>query len=219
MSVDLAHSLTPFTPEQIRLLKRFVTQVDKLSASQFLKDSTEPIELKAELVNGQVENLRLAGPGREALDAISGTFRELYGGGKGNRTSAKAISKLIGEHADARATAAGEKLAKALKQYRAALAYRDRVDPRMGILVEDPTDSSSIQTPQQVIDVFLNGDLLHYELVKADELEDDPRYTEMLMVMLNSAIRDFAVLWQKLAVLVKRIIDDPIMVSSQATPG
>lgn len=131
----------------------------------------------------------------------------------------KAISKLIGEHADVRATAAGEKLAKALKQYRAALAYRDRVDPRMGILVEDPNDSSSIQMPQQVIDVFLNGDLLHYELAKAEELEDDPHYIEMLMVMPHSAIRDFAVLWQKLAVLVKRILDDPIMVSPQAATG
>lgn len=129
MSVNLADSLTPFTPEQIRLLKRFVTQVDKLSASQFLKDSTEPIELKAELVSGQVQNLSLAGPDREALDAIGGTFRELS---------------------------------------------------------------------------------------KADELEEDPHYTETLMVMLHSAIRDFAVLWQKLAALVKRILDDPGMVSPQA---
>jgi hypothetical protein len=216
MLVDLTESLTPFTPEQIRLLRRFVTQVDKLSASQFLKDSTEPIELKAEFVNGQVQNVSLAGPDQEALDAISGTFRELYGGGKRNQTSAKAISKLLGEHANARATAAGEKLAKTLKGYRADLADRDQVDSRMGILVEDPDDLSSIQTPRQVIDVFLNGDLLHYEPAKAEELEEDPHYTEMLMVMLHSAIRDFAVLWQKLAALVKRILDDPGMVSPRA---
>jgi hypothetical protein len=216
MSVNLTDSLTPFTPEQIRLLKRFVSQVERLQASQFLKSSTEPIELKAEFVNGQVQNLSLAGPDREALDAISGTFRELYGGGRRDHTSAKAISKLIGEHADVHATAAGEKLAKALKRYRAALANRDRVDPRMAILVEDPDDPSSTQTPRQVINVFLNGDLLHYELSKADELEEDPHYTEMLMVMLYSAIRDFAVLWQQLAALVKRILDDPGMVSLQA---
>jgi hypothetical protein len=67
MSIDLADSLTPFTLEQIRLLKRFVTQVDKLSTSQFLKDSTEPIELKAEFLNGQVDNLRLVGPEGELL--------------------------------------------------------------------------------------------------------------------------------------------------------
>jgi hypothetical protein len=123
---------------------------------------------------------------------------------------------MIGKHADARATATGDKLAKALNQYRASLAERDRIDPRMGILVEDPDDSSSTQTPRQVIDVFLNGDLLHYDLDKAEELEEDPHYTEMLRVMLHSAIRDFAVLWRRLAALVQSILDDPAMASRNA---
>ena len=62
MSVNLADSLTSFTSDELRLLKRFVSQVDRLQASQFLKSSTEPIELKAEFVNWQVENLGLVGP-------------------------------------------------------------------------------------------------------------------------------------------------------------
>lgn len=172
------------------------------------------MRLTAAVVAGRVGDIRYLGPDREALDAVAPAFRELYGGGHRNHTSATAIAKLIGRHAHAANTEPGQQLAKQLHDFRGALKDRAKSDPRVGVLVEHPgpVGSSSSLTPDDAIDLLLNGDLFHYELVKADEFEDMPLYEQGLVMMVHSAIRDFAPLWQKLDRIVSAILAEPRLV-------
>jgi hypothetical protein len=64
--------------------------------------------------------------------------------------------------------------------------------------------------------LLLNGDLFHYELEKADEFEDMPPYEQSLVMMVHSAIRDFAPLWQKLDRIVSAILVEPRLVVEEA---
>lgn len=172
------------------------------------------MRVAATFAAGRVDEIRYVGPDREALDAVAPAFRELYGGGFRNHTSATAVAKLIGRHAHEAETEPGHQLAKQLHTLRQALKDRAKSDPRMGILVEDPgpVGSSSSLTPDQAIDLLLNGDVFHYELGKADEFEDTPLYEQGLVMMVHSAIRDFAPLWQKLDRMVLAILQEPRLV-------
>lgn len=206
---DPAEHLTPFSAAERRLLVRFVARVDELRASRFLADSADPMQIRADFAGGLVTNVRFEGPGRRSVQEVIGSFRELYGGGHRNHSSAPAISKLIGEHAKARGTAAGDHLAARMNEYRKGLNQRASEDSRMAIFSEDPgsVGSSSTITPKQVIDLIINGDLLHYDPAKADQLEEDPQLTAMMWMMLHSTMRDFADHWEKLASLVREILD------------
>jgi hypothetical protein len=169
------------------------------------------MRLTATFASGQVGDIRYVGPNREALDAVAPAFRELYGGGRRNHTSATAIAKLICHHAHAAKTEPGRQLAEQLRDFRRALKNRAKRDPRIGILVERSghVGSSSSLTPNDAIDLLLNGDLFHYELEKADEFEDTPPYEQSLVLMVHSAIRDFAPLWEKLDWIVSAILIEP----------
>jgi hypothetical protein len=169
------------------------------------------MQLAATFASGQVGDIRYVGPDREALDAVAPAFRELYGGGRWNHTSAAVIAKLICHHAHAASSEPGRQLAEQLRDFRRALKNRAKTDPRMGILVEQPGNvgSSSSLAPNEAIDLLLNGDLFHYELKKADEFEGTPLYEQSLVMMVHSAIRDFAPLWQKLDRIVSAILIEP----------
>jgi hypothetical protein len=194
---DAAAHLMAFSAPELRMMRRFVTKVDELRASRFLAESQGPMEIRGELAGGLITNIRFEGPDRPLVQEVIGTFRELYGGGHRNHSSATAISKLIGEHAKARGTKAGDHMASQMKVYRQRLDQRASQDSRMAIFSEDPgaVGSSSTITPKQVIDLIINGDLLHYEPAKADQLEEDPQLTAMMWMMLHSTIRDFADHW------------------------
>jgi len=171
--------------------------------------ATRPMQIRTDFVDGLATNVRLEGPSRPLVQQIDGIFRELHGGGHRNETSALRISKIIGEHADARRTREGDRLAARMKEYRKGLRQRDSQDSRMIIFSEDagPAGSSSTLTPKQVIDLIINGDLLHYERAKADLLEEDPQFTAMMWMMLHSTIRDLADRWENLARLAREILD------------
>jgi hypothetical protein len=54
--------------------------------------------------------------------------------------------------------------------------------------------------------------VFHYDVAKADEFEDAPFLRQGLVMMVHSAIRDFAPLWQKLDRLVSAILVEPALV-------
>jgi hypothetical protein len=135
------------------------------SQDTFLAESEGPMVIRGELADGLITNVRFDGPDRPLVQEVIGTFRELYGGGHRNHSSATAISKLIGEHAKARETKAGDHMASQVKEYRQRLNQRASQNSRMAIFSEDPgvVGSSSTFPPKQVIDLIINGDLLHYD--------------------------------------------------------
>jgi hypothetical protein len=206
--------LTAFDADDTRRLRRYHRQVERLSSYRFLSESTEPMKLRGTIAAAGVGDIRYVGPDSESFDAVAPAFRELYGGGRRNRTSAPVIAKLIGRYASAADTEPGRQLANELREYRRALEERSQRDPRMGILVENspPAGSSSSLTPRDAIDLLLNGDVFHYDVAKADEFEDAPLLRQGLVMMVHSAIRDVAPLWQKLDRLVSAILAEPALV-------
>lgn len=200
-TIDYTVHLTPFSSEEVARLRRFVDRVDELLKSEYAAGSEGPITLHADFTApGIAENIRFDGPDRAAAQHVVGIFRELYGG-RHDTTSGARIASIIGQHAKARATPQGDHLAEALGGFRKALAERKKTDSRMGILVADdePDAPTTSTTPDEVIDLILNGDLLHFEPAKAAALAEDPMHTQMMWMMLFSTIRDFASMWSRFA--------------------
>lgn len=206
--------MTPFDPVDARRLRRFHEQIEKACSYRFLRQSTGPMRLQGTTAAGQVGDIRYVGPDREALDAIAPAFRELFGEGRRNHTSASAISQLVRRHALAAGTEPGRLLATELEDYGRALKDRAKTDPRIGLIVEDPgpVGSSTTLSPRKAIDLLFNGDVFHYEMAKAEELDDMAPMKQGIVMMVHSAIRDFVPLWRKLDRLVSAILVEPHLV-------
>ena len=206
--------LTPFDPCETRRLRRFHKQVEKLSSYRFLRDAAGPMQLQGTIAGGRIGDIRYIGPDREALDAVAPAFRELYGEGRRNQTSASSISQLVRGHALAVGTEPGRQLAAQLEDLGRALNRRSKRDPRIGLIFENPgsAGSSCLLSPRRAIDLLFNGEVFHYELAKADEFEDLPAAEQGIVMMVHSAIRDFAPLWRKLDRLVRAILSQPQLV-------
>lgn len=113
-------------------------------------------------------------------------------------------------HALAVGTQPGRQLAAQLEDLGRALNRRSKRDPRIGLIFENPgpAGSSSLLSPRRAIDLLFNGDLFHYELGKADVFEDMPPVEQGIVMMVHSAIRDFAPLWKKLDRLAWAILSE-----------
>jgi hypothetical protein len=215
-SIDYATHLTPFSADEVARLRRYIARVDELLESEYAAGSTGPIMLHADFTApGIAENIRFDGPDRKAAQHVVGIFRELYGG-RHDTTSGTRIASIIGQHAKARNTPHGDHLAGAIARFRKSLERRTKTDPRMGILIADDTPGAETtsMTPDEVIDLIVNGDLLHFEPAKAAALAEDPMHTQMMWMMLFSTIRDFADMWSRFAdEVVRPILATPELVA------
>jgi hypothetical protein len=213
-STSLTACLRPFEPLEVRRLRRFHKQVEKLSSYRFLRDSAGPMQLQGTMAGGQINDIRYIGPDREALDAVAPAFRELYGEGRRNHGSGSSISQMVRANALSAGTEPGRQLAAQLEDFGRALNRRSRRDPRIGLIFENPgpVGSSSLLSPRRAIDLFFNGEVFHYELAKADEFEDMPLAEQGIVMMVHSAIRDFVPLWKKLDRLIWAILSEQHLV-------
>lgn len=213
--VDYAAHLTPFSLDEVNALRRYVDRVDELLGSPFAAGADGPITLHADMTGpGIAANVRFEGPDRAAAQHVAGIFRELFGGH--NATSGLRVASIIGRHAKERGTTQGDHLAKALRDFRSTLDRRAKADRRMGILVsDDDGETTTTMTPAEVIDLILNGDLLHFEPTKAAALAENPLHTQMMRLMFFSTIRDFADMWSKFAdAVVRPILETPELAAS-----
>ncbi|MGE4427488.1 MAG: hypothetical protein AB7G37_13645 [Solirubrobacteraceae bacterium] len=98
--IDYTIHLTPFTPDELASLRRYVGRVEELSKSPFAAGADGPITLRADMTSpGVAENIQFEGPDRAAAQHVAGIFRELFHGH--NATSALRVASLIGQHAKA----------------------------------------------------------------------------------------------------------------------
>lgn len=187
-----AEIYTPFAPSELRQLRRFVRQVDRLRSFSFFEHP--PHRMKATLgPGGLVTDFRADSPSDEAICAVMTLFRELYN--PNSATSGDQILKLLEGHARGRKSQHQAEAVADLKSMRRDLKWRRREDPRGKHLEEDSEGAMVARTPAEIINVWLNGEYFHFDEPKAAELLDDHPVTEFMKVTLLSAIHDFANLW------------------------
>jgi hypothetical protein len=195
---------TPFDEREITHMRRFVRQVDRLRSFSFF--AHPPHRMKATLHSGgTVTDIRADAPSDEAVTAVMPIFRELYN--PQNTTSATRILKLLIRHAQQRPSRYQSETLMDLKSLREELTWRRTVDPRCKLLEEDGE-----RTPASVIDVWLNGEYFHFDEPKAAEIPEDHAVTEMMRMMLLSAIHDFRNLWTHVRHACAVVLREPTLI-------
>jgi hypothetical protein len=208
--VPLFEAFVPFDHIETRRLRRFVKRVEQLRESSFF--DTPGHRIMATFTGGRISNVRAQSAGDEAVRAVIGPFRELYSDSE--PTSAMATLKLLEGHARAADRNRNQELIGQLRALRTRIKERRQRDPRGVLLEEQPDGGSAAVTPHESIVTWLYGEHLHYDLAKADRLEEHQAMTEMLLFILESAIRDFAHLWGRIVALTAAILDTPELTSS-----
>jgi hypothetical protein len=93
-----------------------------------------------------------------------------------------------------------------LRALRAALRSRRRADPRSYALEEGRPGAIP---PHEIIDLWLNGEYMHFDEEKAEILSVDTTVGELYRMTLHSALRDFRWLWEQVAFRVEAVLEEP----------
>jgi hypothetical protein len=184
--------------EQDRIdLQRFIRKVDALQASGFMEHQ---IGMHGELlpgashVGGQAWNLGIDVADEALLKSVIGDFRLLYTGT--NRSSATRVLKILQRSANERGTPAGRAAIEALRKIRKYLQERRKTDPVGQILDADQDGTLVARSPEDIINVWFNGEYFHDDPEFAAELEPgDDLGVGMLRLTLHTAIRDHVHAW------------------------
>jgi hypothetical protein len=116
-----------------------------------------------------------------------------------NQCSAMRVIKLLQASGYRRGTPEGRKAIEALKEIRAHLKTRRKRDPVAHILDEDDDGFLVDRSPEDIIDLWFNGEYFHDDRDKAEQLEGEQRLdVEMMRVVLHTAIRDHVRAWMVL---------------------
>jgi hypothetical protein len=205
--VPIGEAFAPFDAAETRRLRRFANRVEQLRGSSFFE--TPGHQITATYAGGGLFNIRAESAGDEAVRAVIGLFRELYTDSE--PTSAMSALKLLESHARSAGRDRNERLIEQLRALRTAIKARRQQDPR-GVFLEEQADGGTAAVPpDQIIDMWLYGEHLHYDPAKADRIEEHEGITEMLRFSLESAIRDFTDFWGKIAELAAAVIDTPAL--------
>jgi hypothetical protein len=178
-------------------LQRFVRKVDALVVSPFMQ---QRIGLTGEHVPGQsylggpAWSIGVTVPDEPSVKAVIADFRILYT--DANRCSAMRVLRLLQTSAHRRGAPEGREAIEALKKIRAYLKTRRRHDPVGHILDEDDDGVLVDRSPEDIIDLWFNGEYFHDDQDKAEQLEGEQRLdVEMLRIALHTAIRDHVRAW------------------------
>jgi hypothetical protein len=174
-----------------------VRKVDALVASPFMQ---QRIGLTGEQIPGQsylggpAWSIGVKVPDELSVKAVIADFRILYT--DTNQCSAMRVLKLLQASAYRRGTPKGREGIEALKDIRTHLKTRRKRDPVAHILDEDDDGVLVDRSPEEIIDLWFNGEYFHDDRDKAEQIEGEQRLDiEMMRVVLHTAIRDHVRAW------------------------
>jgi len=190
-------------------LKRFIRKVDALQASAFMEHR---FGMHGELLpgtshlGGQAWNLGIDVPDEVLLKSVIGDFRLLYT--DTNRSSAMRVLKILQRSAYERGTPAGRAAIEALKEIRKYLQERRKTDPVGQILDADQVGTLVARSPEDIINVWFNGEYFHDDQEFAAELEPgDDLGVGMMRLALHTAIRDHVSAWTVIRKTASALLD------------
>jgi hypothetical protein len=194
-----AYLFSPFSDREWEVLERYARKVKALQASEFpsasLKIVATPMPIPGR--TGRYGwRLGIDGPDEKEVKSVIGDFRQLYM--DHNRTSARAVLKMLTGHARARDTDPSRSLFHELKELGKHLGLRKEQDPRAYVLEETSDGGSIKRSPDSIVRDWFNGVYFH-----------DDSGPEMSRWHLQYAIKDFIEDWGKLLTLVEAVLRDP----------
>ena len=198
----IARGLSPFSEEEQRSLKDYRSLVADLNESALAQRDKLTMHIGA-----QGEDA-LDGVTRDEIKSLATDFRRLGWNNEASGATFNQIRNLIARHAAEAATPESQTLLawfKELKTLRAQMLKQSRV---LGWVIEQPDGSTVEITPEELLDVFINGAVFHSD----PEMRD--RWTALGgwqsgLVLWNVvlALWDFAELFRALDRFVETVLE------------
>ncbi|MDA0179344.1 hypothetical protein OJ997_03465 [Solirubrobacter phytolaccae] len=156
----IAQGLTPFDIDEVRILKRYRELVAELEHSALAKRTKLTFNI------GGAGDDRLDGVTVDQIKSLAMDFRKLGWNNEPSGVTFDQLRNLIQRHARASGTPEGRTLIdwfKELKSVRRELLRGSRV---LGWTLELPDGSTHEVTPEEILDVFINGVAFHSDEAK-----------------------------------------------------
>lgn len=186
------------TDDELSELRRYVNQVERLASCSFFENPGGKLTISSEI--GKPVAMEHAHAGDEAMRAVVPIFRQLYTDTA--PASAARVMSIIKQSAHRTGTEEGRELIALLRDH-ARLHKELRAGNGGMSLVHDgsPIDNAG------VIDLWLNGEYMHWDEDKAAVLEAWPE--PIMRFQLNGAVVALRNAYWVLANLVRRVLAAP----------
>lgn len=193
-----AEVFAPFDEREVARLRKYARLVDDLCATSFYK-AAKDISLTLNMgADGVTEHL--AGPGDEAVRSALTYFRQLYLAKE--RCSFNKTLSLVGAHVDQHPSLHQERAKTELRRLKKLKAGAAQ-PPRLGINIEGKQ-----MAPDDVIDVFLNGEYFHGD--EKHEALLNPGLPRMVLLFdFLTAVHGLAVVFSIARDIVQAVLDEP----------
>jgi hypothetical protein len=210
--VDLiARGLTPFDTEEVRVLKRYRELVADLDHSALARREKLTFDI------GATGDDRLDGVTVDQIKSLAVDFRKLGWNNERSGATFDQVRNLIKRHARASGTPEGQTLIgwfKELKSVRRELLNKSRV---LGWKLELPDGSTHDVTPEEILDVFINGATFHSDEDKRKRWEELGGWASALLRWnLVLAMWDFLELFRAVDKFVGSVLVNPALCSTDS---
>jgi hypothetical protein len=208
---DWSKALSPVTEPELKELRRFVSQVERLARCTYFQPRDEILKMSGEADKPGMEMEHTTAPEDAVLAAVT-IFRQIHTGHW--RGSASRAVNILKQSAHVRDTEDGRKLIALLKHHKKRLGELGRADGGFQLVHKtvNPETGTVTETPLrfgEIIDILFNGDYLHWDEDKAAVIEVWPH--GILQSQLTGALLDFRNQYWVLANCVKRCLDEPAL--------
>jgi hypothetical protein len=202
---DWPEALSAVTEPELKELRRFVSQVERLARCSFFQPRDETLKMSGEQGKPEMEMQHTTAP-EEALLAVVTIFRQIHTG-HWRGSAGRAIS-ILKQSAYARDSDDGRKLIALLKYHQKRHREIAKADGGFQLTHQTP-DETKILRFGDIIDILFNGDYLHWDEGKAAIIEVWP--PGILQFQLTGALMDFRNSYWVLANCVKRCLQEPAL--------
>jgi hypothetical protein len=191
------------------MLERFMRRVTALKESGLLE--VEPTIRATPLpgqfvVGGPAWQIAVNRADENLVKAAVGDFRLVYTDSA--PVSAARALRVLSSSAKRAGTSAGERAIDDLRLMRKRLQERRKIDPRGRLLEEAPDGGTIERSPEEIIDIWFNGEYFHEDARHADHLTPPDHMTvQMLRFSFQMAMRDFIAYWSRIADLAKAVTE------------
>jgi hypothetical protein len=166
---DWSKALSLITEPELKELRRFVSQVERLARCSYFQPRDEILKMSGEADKPGMEIQRTTAPEEAVLAAVT-IFRQIHTGH--SRGSASRAINILKQSAHARATDDGRKLIALLKHHKKRLGELGRADGGFQLVHKtvNPETAAVTETTLrfgEIIGILFNGDYLHWDEEKA----------------------------------------------------
>jgi hypothetical protein len=198
----IARGMTPLTPDEVRTLQDYRGLVADLNECALAKRNKITVNI------GRPAEEALGDITRDEIKSLAADFRRLGWNNEPSGATFNHVRNLIARHASEAGTAEAETLLewfKELKSVRAHLLKRARV---LGWIIQQPDGSTVEITPEELLDIFINGGVFHSDREMRDRWNALGGWkSAMLLTNVVLSMWDFLELFRALDTFVGTVLE------------